>query len=177
MGLSDPSAPVASGVRALEDGLDRFVGGEREERPRAAAEAELQARREFLKASRDREMDRWRAGGREVTRSEEAGREKMRDLREDLPVLVAARETAEERISSAEDGVVEERSLFSIGWNRMEDCQSDRREEAERETAEFKIFIGRVWGFRPVATAFHRTKQIDTEENIPYIYIYIYNTL
>nr|ABF70011.1 hypothetical protein MA4_8L21.28 [Musa acuminata] len=163
MGLSDPSAPAASGVWALEDCLDRFVGGEREERPRAAAEAELQARKEFLKASRDREMDRWRAGGREVTRSEEAGREKIEGLREDFPVLVEARETAEERISSAEDEVVEVRSLFSIGWNRMEESQRERErgEEAERETDEFKIFIGRVWGFRPVATAFHRTKQID----------------
>ncbi|CAD5167157.1 unnamed protein product [Musa acuminata subsp. malaccensis] len=47
----------------------------------------------------------------------------------------------------------------------MEESQRERErergEEAERETDEFKIFIGRVWGFRPVATAFHRTKQID----------------
>ncbi|RWW33604.1 hypothetical protein BHE74_00000219 [Ensete ventricosum] len=56
----------------------------------------------------------------------------------------------------------------------MEESQRERGEEAERETAEFKIFIGRVWGFRPVASAFHKTKQIDKiRKYTVYIYIYI----
>lgn len=118
MGAAEPSGS-SSGFWAVEDGRGRFRGGERKARI-----GEPHERREFRKASREAETARRRASGREVTRSDEGGREKIRDLRDDFPGLVAAREVAEERISSAEEeAAAEERSVFSIkvrpiGWRR-----------------------------------------------------------